>query len=189
MKFHSVVSFLALVYYLRASWTNPGYLIGSAADVAKKSGAYDPKLYAIDGGEGNVTVDMSAMGQFGEDMGGAGDLSIIDNNLDDICPSGAASRHNKNPSFLTKDFSISRHTRQKSAMNLESESNTIPDSLPNQKELLTMGNNAYATAQTSLSQFNNNDGGILRGNLSVNDKQHRRRIKSVLPGDYQSNSS
>ena len=29
----------------------------------------------------------------------------------------------------------------------------------------------------------------MKGNLSLNDKQHRRRIKSVLPGDYSSNVS
>lgn len=44
-----IVSVFALIYYLRSAWTNPGYLIGSAADEAKKAGAYDPKMYAIDG--------------------------------------------------------------------------------------------------------------------------------------------
>jgi len=37
--------------------------------------------------------------------------------------------------------------------------------------------------------MNNNEQGILRGNLSVNDNKNRRRIKSVLPGDYASTNS
>ena len=61
---HSIVSIVALIYYLRSAWTNPGYLIGSAADEARKAGAYDPKLYAVDGLEGDKTVDISAAGQY-----------------------------------------------------------------------------------------------------------------------------
>ena len=182
------MSFLALVYYLGASWTNPGYLIGSAVDVAKKSGAYDPKMYAVDGGDNNLTVDLSAVCQNGNDHSGEGDLSIIDRNLDDISPTGA-SRHNKNPSFLTKDFNISRHERQKSAMCADGDPQAVLDSQPNQKEIFTAGNNAGAKVQPPFSQFSSNESGILKGNLSVNDKQHRRRIKSVLPGDYNSNFS
>ena len=41
------LTFLTLIYYLRCAWTNPGYLIGSLLDEAKKAGAYDPKMYAI----------------------------------------------------------------------------------------------------------------------------------------------
>mmetsp|Transcript_4649 Transcript_4649/g.6124 ORF Transcript_4649/g.6124 Transcript_4649/m.6124 type:complete len:154 (+) Transcript_4649:53-514(+) len=58
LAFLFVVSFVALCYYLRCAWTNPGYLIGCAIDEAKKAGAYDPKLYAMDG-DGNVTVELS----------------------------------------------------------------------------------------------------------------------------------
>lgn len=34
LNFLFLVSILALIYYLRCAWTNPGYLIGSALDVA-----------------------------------------------------------------------------------------------------------------------------------------------------------
>ncbi len=61
---YSIVSIVALFYYLRSAWTNPGYLIGSVADEARRAGAYDPKLYAVDGqiGENNLTIDISAAG-------------------------------------------------------------------------------------------------------------------------------
>ena len=118
----SVVSILALVYYLRSAWTNPGYLIGSISDEAKKAGAYDPKMYAVDG-EQNVTVDISMGGNYNGDISPDGDLSMIDNG--DISPTGAGSRHAKQPSFLTKDFNISRHERQKSAMGLDSDPNMV----------------------------------------------------------------
>ena len=48
ITFLILVTILALIYYLRSAWTNPGYLIGSILDEAKKNGAYDPKMYAID---------------------------------------------------------------------------------------------------------------------------------------------
>ena len=102
------MSILALVFYLRSAWTNPGYLIGSISDEAKKAGAYDPKMYAVDQ-EQNVTVDISMGGNYNGDISPDGDLSMIDNG--DISPTGADSRHTKQPSFLTKDFSISRHER------------------------------------------------------------------------------
>ena len=57
---YSMISLMALFYYLRSAWTNPGFLIGDASDVAKKAGAYDAKMYAIDAH--NDTVDMSAAG-------------------------------------------------------------------------------------------------------------------------------
>lgn len=59
---NSFVTIMALIYYLRSAWTNPGYVIGSAIDIAKRSGAYDPKMYAIDAEPNNVTVDISAAG-------------------------------------------------------------------------------------------------------------------------------
>ena len=34
LAFLSLVTILALIYYLRAAWTNPGYLIGSILDEA-----------------------------------------------------------------------------------------------------------------------------------------------------------
>lgn len=43
--------------------------------------------------------------------------------------------------------------------------------------------------ETPLSVLGGNDQAILKNNLSVNDNKHRRRIKSVLPGDYASNNS
>ena len=119
----SVVSVLALIYYLRSAWTNPGYLIGSVADEARRAGAYDPKMYAVDGdnvdGEDNMTIDISAAGQYNDYSQDDADLSVIDKNFDDISPTGSNSHHTKNPSFLTKDFSISRHERRKSAMGLD----------------------------------------------------------------------
>ena len=109
----------ALVYYLRAAWTNPGYIIGCAIDEAKKAGAYDPKMYALEDIYNNITVELSAVGQNGinDDRSAEGDLSMFDNG--DISPTGAGSKHTKNPSFLTKDFNISRHERRKSAMDSE----------------------------------------------------------------------
>lgn len=109
-------------------------------------------MYAIDA-EQNVTVDISAAGVYGNDVTGEMDLSIIDKNFDDISPTGAGSRHAYNPSFLTKEYNISRHERQKSAMNVDSEpcvtlegqNGNIPG------ELLTTGNNQqYATANAGV---------------------------------------
>ena len=48
---------LSTIYYLRVAWTNPGYLIGSAADVEKKAGAYDPKDWIIN--VSNVESDLA----------------------------------------------------------------------------------------------------------------------------------
>lgn len=62
LAFLFFVTIMALIYYLRSAWTNPGYVIGSAIDIAKRSGAYDPKMYAIDAEPNNVTVDISAAG-------------------------------------------------------------------------------------------------------------------------------
>ena len=133
----SVVSIVALIYYLRCAWTNPGYLIGSAADVASKSGAYDPKLYAIVymGDNSNVTMELSVMDN---DLAPDGDLSM----LDDVSPTGAGSRHNKNPSFLTKDFNISRHERQKS--NIDSEPCLTDNSIVGTNDIIAGG--LYAAA-------------------------------------------
>mmetsp|Transcript_7555 Transcript_7555/g.9118 ORF Transcript_7555/g.9118 Transcript_7555/m.9118 type:complete len:86 (+) Transcript_7555:595-852(+) len=85
---------------------------------------------------------------------------MIDNN--DISPTGAGSRHNKNPSFLTKDFNISRHERRKSAM----------DSEPCITDNSTGGGVSaapYASANATLNAFDSNNE-QLRGNLSLNDK-------------------
>ena len=71
---------LTVIYYLRVAWTNPGFLIGSAADVAKKAGAYDPKDWIV-----NVSgVDhVSASGQ-NRDGSHERNFSSNDLNLDDI---------------------------------------------------------------------------------------------------------
>jgi len=99
---------LAIIFYLKSAWTNPGYLIGSAEDVAKKAGAYDPKDWIIQ--MSNVD-NVSATGQYYGDGGHERNLSNIDNNnLEEISQAGF-DKHNRNPSFLTKDFSISRHER------------------------------------------------------------------------------
>lgn len=69
--------------------------------------------------------NVSATGQYYGDGGHERNLSNIDNsNLEEISQ-GGFDKHNRNPSFLTKDFSISRHERQKSAMIMESEPNEI----------------------------------------------------------------
>lgn len=101
---------MAMVYYLRAAWTNPGYLQGSAADEAKKAGAYDPKNYSV-GPSNNLTIDISVANHGGYSEHNDNDFSIIDQNFDDISPTGAAGKHDRNASFLTKDFNISRHER------------------------------------------------------------------------------
>ena len=73
------MTILALIYYLRSAWTNPGYLIGSAADEAKRAGAYDPKMYAVNTDLIDRTIDISGVGQYnGGDGSNEGDLSIID---------------------------------------------------------------------------------------------------------------
>jgi len=46
--FLGVWTLMTFYYYLRTAWTNPGYLQGSAADEAKRAGAYDPKMYHIE---------------------------------------------------------------------------------------------------------------------------------------------
>lgn len=93
-------------------------------------------------------MDISAAGH--GDLSGEGDLSVIEKNFDDISPTGANSRHGRNPSFLTKDFSISRHERKKSAMTLDSDpgasiasvENAYHTSGGNPSELLTTGGNS-----------------------------------------------
>ena len=56
------------------------------------------------------------------------DLSVIDG---DLSPTGAGGfPHNRQPSFLTKDFNISRHERRKSAMELDSNPSAITISDP-----------------------------------------------------------
>lgn len=42
-------TFVTLYFYLKCAWTNPGFLQGSAEDEAAKAGAYNPKLYKLDG--------------------------------------------------------------------------------------------------------------------------------------------
>ena len=176
-----VISVLALIYYLRCASTNPGYLIGSAADVASKSGAYDPKLYAIDNMNNdvtNVTVELSAMEN---DFGPDGDLSILGDN-NDVSPTGNGTKHNKNPSFLTKDFNLSRHERRKST--IDSEPCLTDNSAAGSNDIISIG--LYSS-----NQFDKNDQGALKlhaSNTSA-DNKNRRRIKPVLPGDYNSKSS
>ena len=86
------MTLLTLIYYLRCAWTNPGYLIGSILDEAKKNGAYDPKMYALDN---NMNADLhSRAAQYyydGKSQDG-NDMSMIDNG--DISPTGAASNNN-----------------------------------------------------------------------------------------------
>lgn len=83
-----MTTILTIIYYLRSAWTNPGYLQGCAADEAKKAGAYDPKMYAS--GPENLTIDMSAIGQYNNgNFSGDGDISVISQNFDDISPTGA----------------------------------------------------------------------------------------------------
>ena len=41
---------VTLFWYLKTAWTNPGFLQGSSQDEAKKAGAYDPAMYAINTG-------------------------------------------------------------------------------------------------------------------------------------------
>ena len=85
---HRLTTILTIIYYLRSAWTNPGYLQGCAADEAKKAGAYDPKMYAS--GPENLTIDMSAIGQYNNgNFSGDGDISVISQNFDDISPTGA----------------------------------------------------------------------------------------------------
>ena len=180
----SLISVVALIYYLRSAWTNPGYLQGSAADEAKKAGAYDPKNYAA-GGNNDLTIELSVVGAGGYSET-CNDLSIIDQNFDDISPTGASGKHDRNASFLTKDFSISRHERQKSAMNATE--GTQPD--------LCTYDGSGADGQAAAGKeaplggvLTQSEQAILKNNLSVNDNKHRRRIKSVLPGDYATSNS
>ena len=39
---------VAIIFYYRVACTNPGYIMGSAADVDKRSGAYNPKDYQVE---------------------------------------------------------------------------------------------------------------------------------------------
>lgn len=39
---------VATILYFKVACTNPGYILGSAADVDKRSGAYNPKDYQVD---------------------------------------------------------------------------------------------------------------------------------------------
>jgi len=36
-----------LYFYFKVALTNPGYILGSEADVEKRAGAYDPKHYQV----------------------------------------------------------------------------------------------------------------------------------------------
>jgi len=77
-----------------------------------------------------------------------GDLSVISNN--DVSPTGAGSRHAKNPSFLTKDFNLSRHERRKSAMDCDSVINTDNGGgVPSANDLISGAH--YSTAQATLT--------------------------------------
>ena len=59
-------------------------------------------------------------------------------------------------------------------------------------EVLTTGNQ-YISSGGHVPHLSSLDGRtgdiILKDNLSLNDNQHRRRIKSMLPEDYVSNTS
>ena len=104
----------------------------------------------------------------------------------DLSPTGASNIHNRQPSFLTKDFNISRHERQKSAMGLESsEPNMITISDPDGHH-----SNLVSGGELILGKAAGNNP-LTSSSLSsaVNDKQNRRRIKSFLPGEYTSNIS
>ena len=52
---NSIISGVTLIYYLRAAWTNPGYIMGSVYDAATRAGAYDPKHYAL--GDNNTSIN------------------------------------------------------------------------------------------------------------------------------------
>ena len=72
-------------------------------------------------------------------------------------------------------------------MNMESD----PDECKG-GEVLTTGNQ-YISSGGHVPHLSSLDGRtgdiILKDNLSLNDNQHRRRIKSMLPEDYVSNTS
>jgi hypothetical protein len=38
---------LTLYFYFKVALTNPGYILGSEADVEKRAGAYNPKHYQV----------------------------------------------------------------------------------------------------------------------------------------------
>lgn len=78
-------------------------------------------MYAVENNDykNNITVELTGMGNNDLSAEDGGDLSMITGEFNDVSPTGAGSRHQKNPSFLTKDFSISRHERRKSAMDSE----------------------------------------------------------------------
>ena len=93
---------------------------------------------------------------------------MIEKNFDDISPTGSSTHHNKNPSFLTKDFSISRHERRKSAMEIEAAESQ--GTYEGNKDALTVPNASnYNTASQAIKQMGQNEHGILKSNLSVND--------------------
>ena len=77
---------------------------------------------------------------------------MIEKNFDDISPTGSSTHHNKNPSFLTKDFSISRHERRKSAMEIEAAESQ--GTYEGNKDALTVPNASnYNTASQAIKQM------------------------------------
>ena len=49
----SICSILAIIYYLRVAWTNPGYIMGSVHDPTQWADAYDQKVYSVENQENN----------------------------------------------------------------------------------------------------------------------------------------
>ena len=107
-----------------------------------------------------------------------GDASIMENH--DGQPTGGNSRQSKNPSLLTKDFNISRHERRKSQM--DSEPCITDSSVVGASEMSGGATSHYSSA--ALDAFSQNEQIGLKGNLAANDKNNRRRIKSVLGSEY-----
>ena len=44
---HRFSSILAYTFYLLVAYTNPGYLLGSSEELAKRAGAYDAKNFGL----------------------------------------------------------------------------------------------------------------------------------------------
>lgn len=156
-------------------------------DEAKKAGAYDPKMYAIDT---NLEADLHSRAAHyyydGKSQEGNNDLSMLENG--DISPTGAANPHNRQPSFLTKDFNISRHERQKSAMGLESDPSMITVSDPDGMHGNLFGGGAELIhGKAKSNQLTSMT--LKPGIIGQQDAQNRRKIKSVLPSEYSSNTS
>ena len=169
-------------------------------------------MYALDTDQNRVggNLQLRSAQYYNQDDGisqDGNDLSVIDNG--DLSPTGAGAGypHNRQPSFLTKDFNISRHERRKSAMELESNPTSAaitisdPDGLNlaggttgHPSDLIILGKASQGNKLTSMAL---NSSSLASGVGNHNDKHtmnNRRRIKSFLPpGDsnniYASNLS